>query len=79
MSMQAILRKAGQEASTGGNLEALLGIFSKLLASKRHNQDSFAILEGIAGNLPLASFQQFLPKVSRPHLKVSLQASANLT
>ena len=58
------MRKSGQEAAAGGNLEALLGIFAKLLALNRHFQDSFAILDGIVGNLPMQSFQQFLPRVS---------------
>ena len=62
--LQAYLRKAAPEATAGGNLESLLGIFSKLLASKRHHQDAFTILDGIVANLPTSSFQQFLPKVS---------------
>ena len=62
--MQAMLRKSATEAAAGSNLEALLGIFSKLLASKRHHQDGFVILDGIVSHLPTSTFQHFLPKVA---------------
>jgi exportin-2 (importin alpha re-exporter) len=61
--MQAYLAKAGDEVVKGGHLNALLGVFQKLIASKAHDHEGFEVLCALVENLPLAVYESALPTV----------------
>lgn len=46
-----------------GQLQPLLGVFQKLLASKAHDHEGFRILHAVVVHVPLAALQPFLPTV----------------
>lgn len=61
--MQAYLSKAGDEVVKGNHLLPLLGVFQKLIASKAHDHEGFDVLNSVVENLPLNSYEQYLPTV----------------
>eukprot|EP00879_Flechtneria_rotunda_P019331 GHRR01020303.1.p1 GENE.GHRR01020303.1~~GHRR01020303.1.p1 ORF type:complete len:890 (+),score=314.69 GHRR01020303.1:664-3333(+) len=59
----AYLAKAGVGIAADGHLEAVLGVFQKLIASKANDQHGFALISGIMQHLPAAAYQQYLSTV----------------
>lgn len=47
----------------GGHLEAVLGVFQKLLASRAHDHEGFFLLNSLMEFLPLDVFRGYLPTV----------------
>jgi CAS/CSE protein, C-terminus len=47
----------------GGHLESILGVFQKLLASKAHDHEGFAILNTLLEYLPLETLSKYLPTI----------------
>lgn len=60
---QAYLEKAPGEVAGGGHLEALLGVFQKLLASKALDHEAFVVLAALAVRLPRGDFDRHLPTI----------------
>ncbi|KAG1661631.1 hypothetical protein FOA52_002861 [Chlamydomonas sp. UWO 241] len=60
---KAYLSKAGEEMIKGGHLNALLGVFQKLIASKAHDHEGFEVLCAIVEHLPLPTYEAALPTV----------------
>lgn len=48
---------------SGGQLEGVLGVFQKLLASKAHDHEGFFILNSLMEFLPLDVFSGYLPTI----------------
>ena len=44
-------------------LQAMLGIFQKLMASRTHDQDGFKILEALLNNSPPDTLQPYMAMV----------------
>jgi CAS/CSE protein, C-terminus len=63
LSPQAYLEKAPGEVVSGGHLEAVLGVFQKLLASRAHDHEGFFLLNSLMEFLPLDVFRGYLPTV----------------
>jgi hypothetical protein len=63
LALQAYLHKAGFEVVKGGHLVPLLGVFQKLISSKAHDHEGFDILNAIVENLPISSYESYLPDV----------------
>ncbi|KAK9829548.1 hypothetical protein WJX72_006417 [[Myrmecia] bisecta] len=61
--LQAYLRKAAGEVVQGGHLQAVLGVFQKLIASKAHDHQGFLILTALVEHLKLEAFAQYLPQI----------------
>jgi len=61
--IKAYLEKAPGEVAAGGHLEALLGVFQKLLASKALDHEAFVVLAALMVRLPRGDFDRFLPTV----------------
>lgn len=61
--LQAYLKKAGPQIAAGGHLQAVLGVFQKLVASKAHDHEGFYILAAIVSSLEFSQYQQFMPTV----------------
>lgn len=61
--IQAYLVSAPDTVTSGGHLLAVLGVFQKLIASKAHDHEGFAILDTLIMSLPLASYEAYMGTV----------------
>ena len=69
--LQAYLRKAAPQIVAANQLQGLLGVFQKLIASKALDHEGYKLLDSILEHVRLAGLQQFLPTVSSPCYKQS--------
>ena len=56
-------------------LQAMLGIFQKLMASRTHDQDGFRILEALMNNTPSDTLQPYMAMVCGTCSHVPRQSS----
>eukprot|EP00741_Cyanophora_paradoxa_P021915 tig00021428_g21154.t1 len=61
--LEAYLAKAGDQVAAGKQLEPLLGVFQKLVASKANEHEGFRLLEAAVASLPLATLGPYLQTV----------------
>ena len=61
--LEAFLRAAPREISTGTHLTGVLGVFQKLAASRAQDHQGFFILNAFVECLPLEAWVDFLPSV----------------
>ena len=74
--MQAYLRKAAAQIVSNNQLQGLLGVFQKLIASKALDHEGFKLLDSMMAHVRLQGLQQYLPTVSMPKLSHIGNASA---
>lgn len=61
--LQAFVATGGQQVVASGKLEALLGIFQKLVASKTNDHEGFYLLQSMVESLPSPALAPFINKI----------------
>jgi len=61
--VEAYLTVSAPEIVKSGHLQAVLGVFQKLLSSKAHGHEAFYILNALVTHVDLASLTQYLPHI----------------
>ena len=75
--LQAYLTKAAAQIVSKNQLQGLLGVFQKLIASKALDHEGFKLLDSMMAHIRLQGLQQYLPTVSMPSLCQSENATAS--
>ena len=61
--LQAFIQTGSQQVVESGKLEALLGIFQKLVASKSNDHEGFYLLQSMVEFLPREALVPFISKI----------------
>lgn len=61
--LQAYLAKGAQQIVAAGKLNAVLGVFQKLMASKTNDHEGFYILHRMIENIPLETLNEYLKSI----------------
>ena len=61
--LEAYLAVAAPEIVSRGHLQAVLGVFQKLIASKLHDHEGFYIIDALIEHLDLAALSEYLPHI----------------
>lgn len=61
--VEAYLTVSAPEVVTRGHLQAVLGVFQKLLSSKAHGHEAFYIINALITHVDLESLTQYLPHI----------------
>ncbi len=67
------MAKAAPQIVAGNQLQGLLGVFQKLIASKAMDHEGYKLLDSMMEHVRLAGLQQYLPTVSMRHVTALLQ------